>query len=76
MTFHRGHASGYPARQMFTSRFTTVAKLQLGSSNENNFMLGSAQRELYEGVAALGRLRGTAIRGCDSIHSSPGARDG
>lgn len=35
-------------------------------------MLGSAQRELYEGVAAQGRLRATAIEGCDTIHSSPG----
>ena len=39
----------YPLYQIFTLQFTAVAKLQLGSSNENKFVVGESlqHEELY-----------------------------
>lgn len=41
--FHRGHTR-YFAQKMLTLWFITVAKLQLRSSRETNFMMGRAPR--------------------------------
>ena len=45
LTLSQGSNIRYPAYPVFALRFLTVAKLQLGSSNENNFWLGSPQHE-------------------------------
>ena len=40
-TLSQGSNIRYPARQISTLQFTTVAKLQLRSSNKNDFLVGS-----------------------------------
>ena len=61
----------YSTYQTFTFWFLKVAKLQLWSSNKNNFMVGVGSpqhKELYKRVAALGRVR-TSAPTLDSINN-------
>ena len=56
-----GHnpCTGYPAYQIFTLRLITVAKLQLRSSNGNNFMVQAMRNCIKE--SQLWRRRTTAL---------------
>lgn len=56
-----GHnpCTGYPAYQIFTLRLITVAKLQLRSSNGNNFMVQVMRNCIKE--SQLWRMRTTAL---------------
>jgi hypothetical protein len=67
----------YPAHQIFILWFTTVAKLQLWSSNENNFMVvllwvRPQHEELCSRVTTLAKLRATAL---DSLGRQISVRD-
>jgi hypothetical protein len=49
--------------KIFILRFMSVAKLRLGNSNENNYIVGwvPEHEELYERITTLERLRTTGL---------------
>ena len=59
-TVSQGSHIRYPAYQIFTLQSITVAKLQLGSSNKNNFMV-EVTTTWGRTAAASGRLRTIAL---------------